>query len=343
MIPRESRAESERPERVLNWRGALGQTALGLSALLWLALMWIFVVQPDACAAITVFPVWAWLFPGLTLAAVGGGFQGRRWGLFLVLAWSFFFFALAEEPWSLLRSLTRHDTPTRGGRAVRVVSLNCAIGNPNAAREVARFRPDIVLLQESPNREVVKTLAREFFGVEGSVVYGPDATLLVRGKVVASDLPPNQRAYFVQAQTQLASGLTVEVISTRLVPAHFRLDLWSPDCWREQAENRRKRRTQVETIVRSLKAIPATRPIILGGDFNAPQGDAAFRSFSPRLHDTFREAGRGWGNTVINDVPFLRIDQIWSSSSLRTLNVFVAKTRCSDHRMVICDLEILPP
>ncbi|WP_161625809.1 endonuclease/exonuclease/phosphatase family protein [Singulisphaera acidiphila] len=82
-------------------------------------------------------------------------------------------------------------------------------------------------------------------------------------------------------------------------------------------------------------------PIILGGDLNAPQRDAAFRSFSPRLQDTFGEAGRGWGNTIINDFPFLRIDQVWASRSLRVLKVVVEKTRHSDHRVLICDLGFL--
>ncbi|SIO58076.1 Metal-dependent hydrolase, endonuclease/exonuclease/phosphatase family [Singulisphaera sp. GP187] len=352
MIAPESPAASERLERTPRWRRVVGDLLWGLSALFWLALVGTLWVQPDACAAITVFPVWAWLVPGLTLSLTAWGVrrQGRR-GVAIVafLAWCLFVLAFAEEPGSLMRSLTATSSENawrearRAGRAVRVVSLNCAIGNPNAAREVARYRPDIVLLQESLNRAVVEALARELFGEEGSVVPGPDASLLVRGKVVAAPLPPNLRAYFVQARVQLASGLAVEVMSTRLVPAVFRLDVGSPDCWREQAANRRQRREQVATLVRRLEAIPASIPIILGGDLNAPQRDAAFRPFSPRLYDTFREAGRGWGNTIINDFPFLRIDQVWASRSLRTRKVIVAKTRYSDHRMVICDLELLQP
>lgn len=308
-----------------------------------MALAVILVVQPDACAAVTVFPVWAWLVPGLTLAGVGAALDRRRLGGVIVITWGLFFLALAEEPWSLLRTLTSPDRVGRAGRAVRVVSLNCAIGNPNAAREVGRFHPDIVLLQESPSRAAVEALAFELFGREGRAIHGPDASILVRGTAVASALPPDQRGYFVQARVRLVSGLEVEVLSTRLVPAVFRLDLWSPDCWREQAANRRKRRKQVETLVRRLDEIPETTPVILGGDLNAPQGDAALRAFAPRLHDTFRAAGRGWGNTILNDVPFLRIDQIWSSGSFRTRKAFAAKTRHSDHRIAICDLELLRP
>ena len=57
--------------------------------------------------------------------------------------------------------------------------------------------------------------------------------------------------------------------------------------------------------------------MILGGDFNAPQGDAAFRPLAPRLRDAFRDGGQGWGNTITNDTPFLRIDQVWVSDEIR--------------------------
>jgi hypothetical protein len=80
--------------------------------------------------------------------------------------------------------------------------------------------------------------------------------------------------------------------------------------------------------------------VVLGGDFNAPQGDAVFRCLTPRLHDAFREGGRGWGDTITNDVPFLRIDQVWVSRVFRAVSVVTRRTRHSDHRFVVCDLTI---
>jgi endonuclease/exonuclease/phosphatase (EEP) superfamily protein YafD len=165
-----------------------------------------------------------------------------------------------------------------------------------------------------------------------------DASLVVRGRVLPVDLAADLRANFVQARVVLPSGSAVEVISTRLVPAVFRLDLWSPDCWREHRENRQRRRAQLAALVRRLQALPPTVPLIVGGDFNAPQGDAVFHLLRPRLHDTFGEGGRGWGNTITNDVPFLRIDQIWASAAFRSVNVGARKTQHSDHRMVVADL-----
>ena len=144
----------------------------------------------------------------------------------------------------------------------------------------------------------------------------------------------------MQARVRLASGTEVEVFSIRLVPAVFRLDLWSPECWREQSRNRRKRRDQLRTIAKRIESLPADLPVIVGGDFNAPQGDAVFRSLKPRLRDAFREGGHGWGDTVINELPFIRIDQVWVSGAFRVVNVVARGTRHSDHRMVVCDLTI---
>ncbi|MEN6581066.1 MAG: hypothetical protein ABFD54_01285 [Armatimonadota bacterium] len=52
-----------------------------------------------------------------------------------------------------------------------------------------------------------------------------------------------------------------------------------------------------------------------------------------RMHDA-----RGWGNTVLNDFPVQRIDQVWLSDGLRAISVRAHKTRHSDHRLVVCDV-----
>ncbi|MBI4474447.1 MAG: hypothetical protein HY646_17385 [Acidobacteria bacterium] len=78
---------------------------------------------------------------------------------------------------------------------------------------------------------------------------------------------------------------------------------------------------------------------MVGGDFNAAAGDASDRDLQPDLHDAFAEAGRGWGNTLLNDLPVVRIDQIWVSRHFRAVNVRAYRTRYSDHRAVVCDLD----
>lgn len=124
-------------------------------------------------------------------------------------------------------------------------------------------------------------------------------------------------------------------MSLRLVPPVVQFDLWSPGCWQAYAENRRVRREQLREVAEYLATIPSAVPIILGGDFNAPGGDAIFRLLRPRLHDAFAEGGTGWGNTALNDLPVSRIDQLWVSQLFRAHALHAQRTQNSDHRMVV--------
>jgi len=65
------------------------------------------------------------------------------------------------------------------------------------------------------------------------------------------------------------------------------------------------------------------------------------RRLKRRLHDTFLIAGTGLGNTLINELPFVRTDQIWINDGMRAAHVFVRRTEHSDHRMIVADL-VLP-
>jgi hypothetical protein len=95
-------------------------------------------------------PVWAWLVPGLTLAAPGLSGPGRGWGVAVVATWLVFVLMFAEEPWSLLRLVLPPPIVRQAAdgdvRTIRVVSLNCDVGNARAAAEVMPYHPDIVLL-----------------------------------------------------------------------------------------------------------------------------------------------------------------------------------------------------
>ena len=44
------------------------------------------------------------------------------------------------------------------------------------------------------------------------------------------------------------------------------------------------------------------------------------------------------GDTLVNDFPFVRIDQIWSDAHCTPQSVVVHRTVNTDHRMVVCDL-----
>ena len=148
---------------VAGWGRRARALSAGLSALSCLGLAVCYASQFDCCAAVTVFPAWAWLVPGVGLSAPGLSRSGYRQSVAACAAWIVFVLVFAEEPWSLLQSWTARSSDPRsvGGRggSVRVVSLNCNGGSGQAAAEVAPYRPDIVLLQESPGRVELQSLA----------------------------------------------------------------------------------------------------------------------------------------------------------------------------------------
>lgn len=316
--------------------------ALALSAILASILCACYFTRPDAAAAVTVFPIWAWLVPGLLLLFLGLSRASLRPAALVLALWIAFVALHAEEPRSLLRT---DPWPADGwllalqsGRGVRVVSLNCAGGQADAASEVASHQPSIVLLQEAPSREEVDALAQRLFRDASGVAWGGDTAIIARGTVETEPLPESVRPYATRARVRLPSGTEVAVVSLRLEPPLVRANLLAPTTWRAQTENRLIRRAQVRALVTALADVPADTPLIVGGDTNAPGGDGAIDPLRARAHDGFGEGGRGWGNTAMNDAPMLRLDQVWASDHFHAGAVFARRTRHSDHRLVVSDL-----
>jgi vancomycin resistance protein VanJ len=313
-----------------------------LSAAL-LSLAFCYSVQPDSLAAITFWPFWLWALPGLFLTAICCRHPTKRPALAAALLWLLLLAVFTEEPRSLLRSVVSAGSAAPAGpgspATFRLVSLNCAGGSPQAAVEVIPYQPDIVVLQESPTREEVAQLARDLFGHQGSFVWNLDTSIIARGGISA----PVPRRNFVHARVSLLSGRHLDVIGVRLPPPALRLDLWSPACWRDYAANRRARRAAVQGLTQHLLSQSADLPLLLAGDFNTPAHDAALRPLRARLRDAFRQAGLGWGDTVLNAFPISRFDQAWISPHLRATAVRAHQTFHSDHRMLVCDLVFADP
>src|SRR6185369_1839749 len=101
-----------------------------------------------------------------------------------------------------------------------------------------------------------------------------------------------------------------------------------------------KHRAEATAISNGLSSVPKERPILMGGDCNAPSGDGALHVWFARLHDAFDVAGLGWGATVLNGLPVLRFDQLWCSDNLEAIAVWSVKTQYSDHRLVVGDFEL---
>lgn len=321
----------------------LQNVLLASSVILCLVTTIAYVARPDELSGITFWPVWCWAILGSWLALMGLNRGKRRLFLIVIVLWAIHITILAPELRSLLTfrrwPSAEWEASRKSGRAIRVVSINCGVGNKAALKEAADYRPDIILVQESPSREATLEQTRRLFGKDGYTVVGRDTSILARWPLVPRcRSPKSQLRFYAQARLRLPSGLEVEAFSVHLTPPIFRTDPWRADYWRDYAGKRREQRAQMRELAERLSKAPASRPVIFGGDMNAPAGDAIFRLLHPRLRDTFNEAGVGWGNTVVNDAPVSRFDQVWTTRHFAIAAVIARKVRNSDHRMVICDL-----
>jgi hypothetical protein len=158
-----------------------GFVVLVLSAALWLATTICFVGVWDSVAAITTFPQWLWASIGMLSGALAWRLlRGHsRLPLVLIGLWLLTTLYFADNSLPIIRGLIHRRTPAQHAPTgtVRVVTLNCA-SSAAAAQEVMKFRPDIVLLQESPTSNKVAQLARDWFGDAASFVVGMDCAIV---------------------------------------------------------------------------------------------------------------------------------------------------------------------
>jgi endonuclease/exonuclease/phosphatase (EEP) superfamily protein YafD len=322
----------------------LGWLAVLTSLLLHAVVVFCFADGRDALSAVAVFPIWLWAIAGCLMAAIAMLLLRSRWPIALIGLWALSAAIGADERRSLIRGLTasleesRAEAPTDGSRSIRVATLNCGGRNVEALKEVARFNPDIVFLQEAPSSVALRALAKEMFGAEGSAAGAWNCAIIARGK-----LTPRRSILYQHgtgARLELADGTALELMSIHLAHATTRWDLWSKPCWREHRDTHRERRNQLRQLLANFETAAGERPRIFGGDFNSPPSSNLFEAIPEGYTNTFGAAGRGLGNTFINRLPVLRIDHIYAGPRFEAIDSRAVRTAHSDHRMVISDLTL---
>ncbi len=283
----------------------------------------------DALAPVTVWPFTLVAAGGLALLVLGPERDGRRRWLALVVAW------LVAWGWfgGELAGLCRRRVAPAG--TIRVVSVNCRWGQVAAAREAARPRPDILLLQESPGGSLLRPLWAELHGTALHHVVTPDAVVATWGEI--RPVPP-VLPYLVESRVRLGDGPELAVFCVHFdhLPRPWRL--WSAAQRTELAAARQRHRQQMAELLARVRAVPPGLPIVVGGDFNESADEPLCRSLGATLRDAWTAAGAGWGDTVPNRLPVARIDQIWTSSALPARRAQVRRSSCSDHRWLLAEL-----
>lgn len=89
------------------------------------------------------------------------------------------------------------------------------------------------------------------------------------------------------------------------------------------------RAEQAQVISSYIRDSP--HPVVVMGDFNDPPQSYAYRKIKKGLHDSFRKAGKGFGNTYAGELPSLRIDYIMYGPPILSADFKRIRTDHSDH------------
>ncbi len=324
-------------------RKRIGWALSGLS-LLPLPLVWLaYIRHIDRFAVFTVPPVWFWSGAGFLTAALAA-FLLRKLPAFLpLLVWATVTLSFSDEA-KVLRNIGKPlllpGPPTlhQGKPVVRVATMNCAVfeyGSP--AHDIARWSPDIVLLQDAHPHQVHEISLR-LFGSQGHFAsFGHTNGITSRWPIIRQTNHPVLRNQ--QITLQLPDQTHIEVVNLHLQSAATDLSIWRRSTWTKHRIHRAHRIHEINsmlTVLENTTAFPMT-PVLLGGDFNAPATDVVHQIFSKNFDDSFLQAGRGWGNTYHRRFPILRIDMLYHTFHLTAVRARCIESAHSDHRMVIVD------
>lgn len=325
------------------FRKSLGWLLVGLSLLLHGLTVYCFSAQPDRLAAFTVLPLWFWGGIGLFLACAAFYCLRAPLSMVMTLVWALTLLIGSDEA-KVLGNLTK-EAPKSGPAefykktpVTRVITANCAImsfGDP--VEDIARWQPDIVLLQDIESADVRRFFTR-LYGGEGDFRSFETNGIITRWKIQREVRTPGQRCQ--QVTITRPDGVSFEVVNIHLLSAATDLRFWNRHTWTDHRVNRALRTQELSATLKILEATTAYphTPVILGGDFNAPPGDVSHRMLARDFTDTFAAAGRGWGDTFQRRFPVLRIDHIYATRHFTPVRSGVILSKHSDHRFVVTDL-----
>ena len=248
-----------------------------------------------------------------------------------------------------------------GAKRVRVMQWNIRLGRGGAeeiARQIKAQNPDIVCLEEATghveNGVLVDDMPALLAQFENwNVVRGSEVITMSRYPLL------NQKSYHMPAPnsrdivrtTWKTPGGPFEVIVAHIsaTVTFTRYSNNSPADPRRVLEtvgsigaSAQKRASQLPTLDRAIfDAVATGHPFVLMGDFNNPPRGQFHRHLKTRLTDSFAVAGLGSGFTFPAKLPVMRIDYVWTGRGAQARRAFTVPTRASDHRPVVCDLDVV--
>jgi endonuclease/exonuclease/phosphatase family metal-dependent hydrolase len=149
------------------------------------------------------------------------------------------------------------------------------------------------------------------------------------------------RIYNVHLQSVKLHRKDLEFVKDITTPGHIDQDLkeGSFAIIKKLRNAFRQRSEHVNKLKEHMNASPF--PIVVCGDFNDTPTSYAYRVIRKGLKDAFSERGNGYSYTYQASLPVpIRIDYIFTGSSIQPISYFTRKIGLSDHLPVISNLFI---
>lgn len=334
------------------WRLVL-RLAILLVALLTLALgltLRLTQLPQPALELLRYVPYPVWLVPPLVLAVAG-------WSL----GWLWRGLTLASVAWVLgVVMAPTWGSPDNGSGRLRVMSYNVksylarehAGGYAALAEELMAHDADVILMQDAidfsdPWRPIPPALKAAL----GERQIERRDQYVIASRVPLRDCalrplpaPPEEAAYL--RCTITVDGRDIDVATVHFLSPRKGLNNVRHDQLAGLSEwqmNFAVRLTEATGLAADIAR--RQRPLILGGDLNAPEDSPVVqRLLATGLRDVWSSAGRGWGWTYGHSlkpwIDFLRIDHILVSDEIGVLQVEVGGRGASQHRPVVADLVV---
>ena len=215
-------------------------------------------------------------------------------------------------------------------------------------RAVRAADADLVALQEVPERTrpVVRAELASRYPYQSAFADTPDMVVLSRFPLGASSGLPLTRGALEGFQVLVEIGARpVYLVNVHLARPGYRLRWRGGLVPTVRAFDPRLRDAQVAELTDYLGTL--SQPRLVVGDFNASEWSYTHTLLTRSLHDSFAEAGRGFGHTYPSHVawgdwrvslPLLRIDYVLHSAELTALAAAVGPDGGSDHLPVVARL-----
>ena len=245
-----------------------------------------------------------------------------------------------------------------GSEGIRVMTYNVkdyiALDSPEGlaiiSEEVARHDPDILMFQDARRLNLTKetdpSALKSLYGDRHVYTFGQYA---VASRYPLRNCKPGKISYRDRQHTFVHCIVDTGFTQIDLYTAHFLTPRAGLNAVRherlsgidEWEQNVADRMAQARALASAVQT--SIRPIILAGDFNAPDHSLVVRTLqSAGVRDAFAAAGVGYGYTYGHSlrpgISFLRIDHIFVSSSIGVQDCFVGGKLASPHRPIVADL-----